>query len=730
MTPESAPSAREGFWRFGARRLDLALLVVGLLWAFCWALRYGAPPPPPAQAEGSFRPGGEYPGKAIGLKPAPRTWGSWSGSDDNEGQLRIGPFSARSRFRLALSGYPKHSGNQLYLEIPDTGFRWPLDAADVGESWQIQEFAVPGGMQGWQVNLIAIDHARGVGGWFGVSEPLPLADGWPIAIGLGATLAAWIANGLLFALLFFPAARWFGRQSWLPAAWVGLAAGAAVAVVGYAAFWAYFWNPLVGRTFSIAVFLLVLRHWLTREKIPDRDGAGAVPEWLVMARLAACIGLAYVGALHLAQSSRSFYSLAENRFIEALPGDNNLPATVAAHFWRGEPAKEIGAGWHASDRPPLQSGWQLLVWPFTSALGIDEDVASGTAGVWFELLWVPGMYGLLRALGLTRRQTAWSVAALALNAFFVLHTMYTWPKIATGALVCGAVALWLAPAPPGAAGRRILLGALFVALGWLGHGGAAFSLLAIFPFVALRALRGNFRWWVAGAGIFVLFALPWNMFQRFYDPPGTRLLKMHLAGHDQIDAVPVLQAIREAYHQQTWAQIRWAKSDNFEIQIKGDWLQLLDPSSATAPKRRSEEFFYPKRALTWWFLLGMPALVAILVNARRRATASLPWSLHWQLALWLALTILIWCSLMFRGAVIHQGTFALLLGLFALLAVWIARAGRWWLLVVAGLQTFTLATTWLRQNDTVHGPVNFLAFGLMLAAILATVALCRRETEG
>src|SRR3954465_10068392 len=73
---------------------------------------------------GKFTPGGQYPGQPFSAAGAVRNWGSWSGSDDNEGSLAIGPFAAPAVLRIGLSGYPDHEGNELYLEKVDSTARF------------------------------------------------------------------------------------------------------------------------------------------------------------------------------------------------------------------------------------------------------------------------------------------------------------------------------------------------------------------------------------------------------------------------------------------------------------------------------------------------------------------------------------------------------------------------------------------------------------------------------
>ena len=88
------------------------------------------------------------------------------------------------------------------------------------------------------------------------------------------------------------------------------------------------------------------------------------------------------------------------------------------------------------------------------------------------------------------------------------------------------------------------------------------------------------------------------------------------------------------------------------------------------------------------------------------------------MAAWPLLTTLIWCGLMFSAgnAVIHQGSYAVMLAGFVILSVWLELASRWTLVVVAGLQFVTLATTYAVPNAIVNGPPIGLPLVLLIAA--------------
>src|SRR6185436_18513402 len=147
---------------------------------------------------------------------------------------------------------------------------------------------------------------------------------------------------------------------------------------------------------------------------------------------------------------------------------------------------------------------------------------------------------------------------------------------------------------------------IFAALAWLSHGGAAFSLIALAPWIVARMFRGERGGWLAAASVFLLLAVPWFAYQRFYDPPGDRLLKWHLAGQEAKDeSVGAWQAIRESYRSKTWTEIGAAKTENMRTQLEGSFRGMFSVSPADQPQRRDDEFFKTVRGLTWWPLLAL-----------------------------------------------------------------------------------------------------------------------------
>ncbi len=653
------------------------------------------------------------------LAPRLPYWASEPGG--GEGSVSLGPFPAPDRLRFAVRGDPGAAAGAVTLELELTKDRIPLAIAPAGAGWGTVDYEVP---FGWRGRLVTLNARVGPGGaapGLALSQPFGRGTGGERRYGLMETLLAWLANGLLYGAVFAAIARALARRQVVRPCWVALAACGLMALAGYAVFWAYFASPAIGRALSVGTLLAA---WLAGV-LPGGPFERRDREWLLAACAAGLIGSLYLGLLHLYPAHLDFYDLAANRFVVGSPGDGRLPFDFADLLYHGQRPRELGAGWLTSDRPPLQEGWQLIGWPATAAMGFADQTASATASVWFQLSWVLGLYGLLRSAGIpVARALSWAAAA-SLNGFFLFHTLFTWPKLSAGAFVCGAFGLWVLGGSPSALRGRVM-GGLFAALAFLSHGGAAFSLIPFIPWIAWRLYRREVAPWILAALVFSLLAAPWLAYQRYYAPPGNRLLKWHLAGQTEIDARPLSQAVADAYRGLSWEQVLDRKARNLALQFNGDWAGDSPGPPGSVENRRMHEYYHAFWALGVWNLAAPLVAVSLLGGAFRRRLSE---SARWQAALgaWIAASMAAWCVLMFDGTVVPTGSLALMISMFALSAFWFELVGRWCLPCIAALQACALAATWIPGNAVVNGPLSAGAVALAAAATAAAAGLVLRS---
>lgn len=695
---------------FSKRYLGLALVA-------CVALHLAnrtAPPITPALGdagvaiEGSFTRDGEYPGDPFADARGVRTWASWSGSDDNLGQIAIGPFPAPKILRFGTGGYPHNTGNALYVERVDTGERHLVETANVGERWHVVDVELPAEWRGQSVRLVAVDRAKGYTGWLGVTEPVRGGRSEGIRA-LIDTLAAWAITGLLFGTIYFAAAGWLAdrtrtpadhdgdddEKAAFPAHWIPLLAGAAVAACGYVVFWVYLANPLLGKIASWSLVGAATLAVLGRRPTPSAGARETVRAALLML----AVGGFHLGLVHLFPTEHDFFTLTANRYREARPHENAFSHGVAEKLFSNQLFQLEGNVRASLGATPVQAGAQLLITPAAKRLAPDRRTFAAMAAFWLQLLWVPAGYGLLRTLGLSRARAIGWVAVAALCGVLACNTVFTNAQFAAGALACGGFAFCAlrprlaGPTPPGPA---LACGAL-LALAWLTDARALLPLLALLPWGIGRALRGEGRSMLLVAAVFMVATLPVMALRAGGSPP-------------EAPAKP----------ERTWREIWNDKTAALCMPLVSDFSTLVDLSPATATERRDEERTHPLRALTWWPAL---AIVALGLGGRRIFSARRGALL--ALGGWTAATFTLWCL---TASTIDKITTdaapgALLLGLLVLFTVVLEHGGRGWLAGLAVLQALTFASTWAIANSTIHGPPTGLPWLLATAMVLGGFGL-------
>lgn len=521
-------------------------------------------------------------------------------------------------------------------------------------------------------------------------------------------------NALLFAVIALGGALRFGRRFAADLRWiVGVLA---VALAGYGTFWLGFLHPLAGHVGAWLAFAgaaaTIWQRW--------DEARGEIRRAAPVALATVLFVFAATGLL-LLYPSESLAATAQGRFF-GMPGDNDIPRVFAQIIDARNPTRVLGADWLTSDRPPLQTGLALLAWPLLSLGRIDFGTACTTTGIWFQALWFPATWALLRSLGLRSRVALGVTATLSASGFLMFDCVYVWPKLGAAAFVVLAYLLWFARPGTASRARGLGLGAACAACGCLAHGGVMFSLL---PLVALALAdawhKSAWRQWGVAAALFLLLALPWLLYQKFYAPPGNRLVKWHLAGVIEPDARGVGAALRDQYRAIGWRGAWDARAQNFRMLLGRDWLESFNPR-ADAGARRTNDVAFPLRIAAAW-TLGLAALPWVWFKHRH---ARWPRRRNHILAVsWLAGGLAVWLALMFspNSLFTHQGSFVTQLLMLALLAAWARAAGLIFFFGVATVQWIGFLATWLAPAPGWHARPDGLAASVAIGCGAGLAAL-------
>lgn len=546
--------------------------------------------------------------------------------------------------------------------------------------------------------------------------------------------------GAAAALLF--ARRGVSRVPVLLA--IGLAATGVVAIVS---FWAYYADPLVGKSFAwLALFgsVAAIAWSLAGRRIDPALLRGlAVPAalWALGSAFVLFLGFGHGGA-------DTPLATAVTRFSGELPSDSDIPRFFAEWFYlnghEGTPLVYPGE-WLSSDRPPLQIGYVLAQRP----VAWDGDsLHYQVLGVVLQQLWIVGLWALLLAARVGRVTRA-VVVTLALSSGLVLvNGFYVWPKLLPAAFLLAAAALVLTPLwertrsdPRLAALLAVLLG---IAL--LGHGASVFGAIGLAAVAVFRGLP-SLRWLGIAIAAGAVLMVPWLAYQSYADPPGDRLQKWMLAGVVEVDERSTPEAIVDAYSAEGFGGALHNKGQNLvTIAGGGPAFETAEDAVEAAREGELDDAVSRVRAIVFFYLLpslGALLLAPLLMAARRRSRVRGPAAdRDWRFALvcfaFVAASCLAWALLLFGSApartVVHVSSYAMpLLAIAGAVAGLRAVAPRFalWYLGAAGALSLALYVPSLEPPPgTAYEPLPLLLAALSLAGFLALALRAGRGPRG
>jgi hypothetical protein len=493
---------------------------------------------------------------------------------------------------------------------------------------------------------------------------------------------------------------------------------AAGSIAAYVVLWAYFLDPRAGRAAWTLLVLLNATWLVPRLSSAWRRGGVERDAWMPFA-LTVLVTTACLGYLAWAGVSPP------RRFAIALPvADHLVPRLFADRLAQGlrneprplAPLTTFALTTQTSDRPPLQAGVVLAARPSWSTSAATRDFGYQIVATSCQVSILPALLALCAALDLSGRERRFVLVAVTCSGFFLVNAVYPWPKLYAAALLVTGLAILVHVTRRGEGRDRhaIAIGSL-TGLALLAHGGPVFSLLAAPVLLAHASVRRLLRPRRIALAILAAATLlaPWLAYQRYIDPPGTRLVKIHLAGIRDADDRPLLQAILEAYRHRNGEEWWRDRVQNVRMQGFVGW-----HGDDVATDAQNAVFFRHLPALD---LLAI-GLVALAFQ-RPRGSGLTPKAL----ALYAVLAWAVWTLVMFSGdsAAIQHGSYTTLLLLFMGGGIGLAA----WPRVGSGLLTLHVAlfaAAWLLPRAGI--PVvrwDPAAAILTTAAALAAVLLAR-----
>ena len=518
-------------------------------------------------------------------------WGSYCTSDADTGELRSAIFPAPKILELFVAGYlgrPDRPGLKLFLERQDNHQLIPLPSRrQPGVRWVKLHWWLPQDVRNQPVRLVAVDQETGSGGWLAVANPRSLS----VTNFYRQQLKSWVktTETYLFQLALFllpgfaaACALTVKRTSAFAPIYLVIIVVVTGATLGYLAFWEFFFSKGLGQFCSFAVYLISAAVLIT-PKLTPRSVIKAtlirIREPFLWATLA---GLCYT-SFYFAFSDpfeRDVWYASDRFFADILPADNVIPAIFADRIYDRKPVRPFCCGdWLSSDRPPLQTGIVLMERPL--ALMENTETRYHLLGTALQCCWICGVWCLLTALGTQRKYFRPVIGFLIFSGFLFYNSVYVWPKMlaATCILFLFSVLIALTRDNRALTYFENALAAICLGCALMSHPGSVFSLAALgVLLIRIRRLIA-IRQAVLALVIVIAFYAPWTAYQKYVDPPGNRLLKMHLGGIVPIDSRTTWQAIRDSYQSHNLNQIIFCKWLNV-VYLAGE--DLLNSYGLTA----------------------------------------------------------------------------------------------------------------------------------------------------
>jgi hypothetical protein len=667
-------------------------------------------------------------------------WETAVDSGDGSGRLISALFEAPGWITFTVTGDLTRAGNDIYLQLSGENKRIRVNAQTVPH-WRRVTLALPADWIGKRMEVVLEAGPRGKGDVVGISNPRALTSGTVLLSHLRAlaVLPAGLLSLALFVLPGLPVAARLAARGVVTPARIVIVAGIISCLAGYLTFWAYFWRPVAGQYVGAIVLLggaalcvADLRRGRSTRSLLLSAHVGTP---LALMALVALFYLSLWHSVNLWVRNEASQITPRMRFLDfILNMDYFIPFNFADRLHAGADPRRILVEWQSSDRPPLQAAILLVQYPVRLLVN-DPRSWSFVLGCILQCLWVPALWEFWQSAGLARRKAGVALLLVVLTGFALVNSVYTWPKMLAGALTVNAISLALfhrETRSPRLLARSALWG-LAAALGFLSHGGVAFTLLALGAFLLLPRYFPGFLSLTVAACAFLITVIPWSLYQSLYDPPGTKLLQEHLAGvtDPELMSRPVWANLQDAYRSLAPGEVIANKWANVEVLFRVSehpgsdhfpWPPLGQPKPwpVDGQSLRRCEFL-----CFFW----APALV----NFGWLAAAALGWrrpsvlnpTLGFTAPAIALVSVALWVLLMFGPGttVTHQGSYAAVLLLFAALAAWLAALPGWLPYALLVAQGILFSITWLFTS-----PANYYGLAnplVICAAVLSFGLLCR-----
>ncbi|MCL2819434.1 MAG: hypothetical protein FWD38_01160 [Oscillospiraceae bacterium] len=491
-------------------------------------------------------------------------------------------------------------------------------------------------------------------------------------------------------------------------------------LLAYLVFWVYFLNHIAGRVTAFIVILLCIFLFFFRFKsIKDYIFD---PSFIKPLTICFIVGCMYSGILLLyGSSSGDISAIANNRFFENMAHDNIIPRIVFDMAYNGSPLYMIDNYWFVSDRPPVASAITLLLYPLNIFI-MNPSLIIQFLGMHIQLLWIPVLYCLCDFFSLSGRIRSFIILCAVFSGVFLINSVYVWPKLSTTVYFCLVLFLTFELADEKkntkkAAASAILIG-IATAMAILTHGGIMFSFIALGMAIIICEKRFNFNYRdiFYSLGSFAVMYLPWQLFSRYQDPSGNKLLKLIFAGPGA-EHLSLTEGVMAYYTQTHVDHIFTQKFLNiFDMFVFDIW------QYATLENIRAIVF---AKSIATAAVLNVFLVIAVLYFLYRFCFKKERLCYKHRVILWFTiLSFTVWPLLMNTGAILYQGSYFNLVLLFLVIAFGVKYSSRYIAIpvfiinIIMFIFTFVLYRYQSIEQGFSHMNVSMLALTLLSFVLL------------
>ena len=458
-------------------------------------------------------------------------WASWIGGDTNTGSLITPWYEASQKFGLYVAGYPTHNGISVKAEVEfrdGTRKFLPLNLANAAELWQLRAVNL-GSIEGaGRMRFLAVDNARDLQGWMGISEPVQYNPG---LLSGGVALMRLVLIAILSGtFLLGPGLAWKQlRAGRLSLALLPLP-GALLLTFWGCALWYLRFRGLPAFLYPTAYLLWASLAWIY---LRGRHGVSMNrAEWRVFGILILVVTIACGKGLYSLGPVGELYENRVSRTTEVGDrSDSRVPFHVVQLVANGlalnsPESRSLFAPYLPTSRGPVAGLAASPVVLLSGATVPKEEMdhpwnpfdvqgfsAYRVFMVWLAASSLLAFFGVAEALCGSAEIALFWAAMVALTPFFVHEVYFTWPKLFATACVMASYYCAL---------RRWFFAASFaIVLGYFVHPLALLSIpalgLGVFVLQTSDSLRGS-QW--AGAPLRAKVAAATNGAVRMLIPAG------------------------------------------------------------------------------------------------------------------------------------------------------------------------------------------------------------------